>query len=154
MRIRGTQSSLYCDKPGRQARQELGDFCGQSDFLDKGEMMRFIDQGRGPLSFQSFNKIYQDVVLDVYKYWTPQMQVEIAAHNYGWNPGLLDVKIYLQASSVRFYKAYQSFVGRGDVQTVCDVGGFWGVFSITLKELGYDVSMTESLQYYSDSFSE
>ena len=70
------------------------------------------------------------------------MQVEIAAHNYGWNPGLLDVKIYLQASSVRFYKAYQSFVGRGDVQTVCDVGGFWGVFSITLKELGYDVDVT------------
>jgi 2-polyprenyl-3-methyl-5-hydroxy-6-metoxy-1,4-benzoquinol methylase len=34
------------------------------------------------------------------------------------------------------------------------VGGFWGVFAITLRELGYDTTMTEALQYYSDSFSQ
>lgn len=107
-----------------------------------------------PLSFQSFDKIYQASVREVYKYWTPQMQEEIAAHCYGWNPGLFDFRTYLQSSSVRFYKAYCSFTERGSEQSVCDIGGFWGVFPITLKSLGFNVTMTESLQYYSDSFSD
>ena len=37
---------------------------------------------------------------------------------------------------------------------VCDVGGFWGVFPITLKRLGYQVTLTESLEYYGTAFNE
>jgi 2-polyprenyl-3-methyl-5-hydroxy-6-metoxy-1,4-benzoquinol methylase len=80
------------------------------------------------------------------------MQMEIAVHNQGWTPALYDFRYYLAASSVRYYKAYRSFAKKGNNQTICDVGGFWGTFPITLKALGYDVTMTESLQYYSDSF--
>jgi 2-polyprenyl-3-methyl-5-hydroxy-6-metoxy-1,4-benzoquinol methylase len=105
-----------------------------------------------PCSFKRFNEIYLDVVEGVYRYWTPEMQLELATHNQGWSPDRFDFGIYLRASSIRFYKAYCSLAEREGRQTVCDVGGFWGVFPITLKRLGYDVTMTESLQYYGDSF--
>jgi 2-polyprenyl-3-methyl-5-hydroxy-6-metoxy-1,4-benzoquinol methylase len=104
------------------------------------------------VSFQAFNEIYQDAVSSVFEYWSPQMQKEIAIHCYGWRPGCFDFRNYLQLSSIRFYKAYYSFAGQGTKQTICDVGGFWGVFPLTLKALGYDVTMTESLRYYGDSF--
>jgi 2-polyprenyl-3-methyl-5-hydroxy-6-metoxy-1,4-benzoquinol methylase len=104
------------------------------------------------LSFERFDKEYQDVVEAVYRYWTPQMQVELASHNVGWDLGKFNFATYLRASSIRFYKAYSSFAEQGCRQTVCDVGGFWGVFPVTLKRLGYGVTMTESLQYYGDSF--
>lgn len=80
------------------------------------------------------------------------MQKEIAAHCHGWNPRLFDFKAYLQASSMRFYKAYSSFAEDDDIKSVCDVGGFWGVFLITLRKMGYTVTMTETLRYYSGAF--
>jgi 2-polyprenyl-3-methyl-5-hydroxy-6-metoxy-1,4-benzoquinol methylase len=104
------------------------------------------------LSFSDFDKVYQEAVNAVFKYWTPQMQMEIAAHCYGWRPGRFDFRNYLRVSSIRFYKAYRSFAEGGKEQTICDIGGFWGVWPVTLKALGYKVTMTESLQYYSHSF--
>ncbi|MBI4530045.1 MAG: methyltransferase domain-containing protein [Candidatus Latescibacteria bacterium] len=76
----------------------------------------------------------------------------MAVHNYGWTLGLTNFEVYLCASSIRYYKAYLSFAGDKNARRVCDVGGFWGVFPVTLKELGYDITMTETLQYYSDAF--
>lgn len=38
----------FFDRLGQQARQELNDFCDQTDFLDRGEVMRYLDAGRGP----------------------------------------------------------------------------------------------------------
>lgn len=105
-----------------------------------------------PLSFQQFDVIYQDSVKVVFEYWTGQMQIELASHCHAWGPGLTDFRNYLQVSSIRFYKAYRAIAMRGDRQRVCDLGGFWGVFPLTMKRLGYDVSMTEALQYYGDSF--
>jgi len=106
------------------------------------------------LSFQSFDAMYQDAVRFVLEHWTHQMQAELAAHCHAWGPGLFNFESYLHASSIRFYKAYCSFADEGSAQKICDVGGFWGVFPITLKTLGYDVTMTESLQYYGDSFNQ
>lgn len=88
----------------------------------------------------------------VYEHWTEQMQIELAAHCHAWGPGLSDFRDYLQVSSIRFYKAYRAIATSESNQRICDVGGFWGVFPLTLKKLGYDVAMTESLQYYGDSF--
>lgn len=104
------------------------------------------------ISFQDFDKFYQETVQAVYNYWTPQMQMKVAAHCYGWAPGNFDFRTYLQASSLRFYKTYCSLADNGHEQTICDVGSFWGVFPLTLKALGYNVTITESLQYYSHSF--
>jgi asparagine synthase (glutamine-hydrolysing) len=38
----------FFDKLGARTRQELGAFCEQTDFLDGGEVLRLMDQGRGP----------------------------------------------------------------------------------------------------------
>jgi 2-polyprenyl-3-methyl-5-hydroxy-6-metoxy-1,4-benzoquinol methylase len=107
---------------------------------------------RVPLSFQQFDVVYQDAVKVVFEYWTEQMQIELARHCHGWGPGLTDFRDYLEISSIRFYKAYCAIVRGGEAQTVCDVGGFWGVFPLTLKKLGFEVSMTEAMKYYGDSF--
>lgn len=37
----------FFKKLGEKTTQELNDFCNQTDFLDKNEVMRFIKQGRG-----------------------------------------------------------------------------------------------------------
>lgn len=105
-----------------------------------------------PLSFEEFDRVYQESVELVFEHWTSEMQAEMAVHCHAWGPDLFDFKNYLTVSSNRFYRAYRAFASRGHKQRVCDVGGFWGVFPITLKELGFDVAMTESLQYYGDSF--
>ncbi|MBA3806438.1 MAG: class I SAM-dependent methyltransferase [Acidobacteria bacterium] len=105
-----------------------------------------------PLSWQAFNEVYQASVRRVLEHWTTQMQWEIASHCRGWSPDRFDFRDYLEASSVRFYRAYRAFTKAGDPPSICDVGGFWGVFPVTLRELGYDVTMTESLQYYGGSF--
>jgi hypothetical protein len=51
------------------------------------------------LPFQSFDQMYQDVVRTIYQFWTPQMQMELAAHNHGWAPGKFDFRNYLRAAS-------------------------------------------------------
>ncbi len=104
------------------------------------------------LSFQQFDLIYQESVNTVFQHWTREMQEELATHCHSWSPESFDFRNYLEVSSIRFFKAYRSFAKEGIGPRVCDVGGFWGVFPLTLKKLGFDVAMTESLQYYGDSF--
>ena len=104
------------------------------------------------LSFKRFNDVYRNAVRDVYEYWTPEMQLELARYNQGWAPAFFDFGAYLRASSVRYYKAYRLLAEKGSDQTVCDVGGFWGCFPVTLKRLGYKVTITETLRYYGGSF--
>ncbi|MBD0373202.1 MAG: methyltransferase domain-containing protein [Pyrinomonadaceae bacterium] len=104
------------------------------------------------ISFQEFDKVYQASVRAVFEHWTPEMQKEMAQHCHAWSPGLFDFKNYLEASAIRFYKAYLRVAEQGAQVSVCDVGGFWGVLPLTLKEMGYKVAMTESLKYYNDSF--
>jgi len=104
------------------------------------------------MKYKEFDIIYQKVLDEIYEYWTPEMQKELSIHNYAWSTEIFDFKSYLQRSSIRFFKAYQTFADKGLDQKICDVGGFWGVFPLTLKELGFNVTMTESLQYYSESF--
>lgn len=104
------------------------------------------------LTFGEFNNTYQDVVGTVLKYWTPKMQEELSKHNIGWANSSIDFRQYFKCSAIRFYKAYRAFFLQGG-QSLCDIGGFWGIFTITLKRLGVeDIYMTESLQYYSNAF--
>ena len=39
---------LFFDKLGKQTRKELNDFCDKTDFLDRTEVMKLIDEGQGP----------------------------------------------------------------------------------------------------------
>jgi 2-polyprenyl-3-methyl-5-hydroxy-6-metoxy-1,4-benzoquinol methylase len=104
------------------------------------------------LSFEAFDSVYQDSVRAVMDEWNSETQFELARHCHAWGPGLFDFRDYLQVSSLRFYKAYSAIAEGGMQQRICDVGGFWGVFPMTLKAIGFDVTMTESLQYYGNSF--
>jgi len=38
----------FFDRLGETARRELEDFCGQTDFLDRDEVIRLVDEQRGP----------------------------------------------------------------------------------------------------------
>lgn len=101
---------------------------------------------------REFDRACNGVVDLVMRFWTPEMQSEIARHNAGWARGRTDFEVYLRASSTRFWRAYVALNASHD-DSVCDVGGFWGVWPLTLRSLGHtDVSMTEALHYYSDAF--
>lgn len=103
------------------------------------------------VSEKEFQALYRDTVKEVFGYWTPEMQAEIASHCHGWSPGLFDFKVYLEASWRRFHRAYRTLAALPGGK-LCDIGGFWGVFPITMKALGFQVTMTESLKYFSGSF--
>ena len=103
------------------------------------------------LSFSEFDKVYQSSVDEIWPHWNEEMQSEIARHCIAWSPGRMDFLGYLRLSSVRFYKAYCSLVETKS-RSLCDVGGFWGVWPMTAKKLGFEVAMTETLKFYGESF--
>ncbi len=100
------------------------------------------------ISFKEFENIYNKHLKVIYGFWTPEMQANIAKHNLGWADTSFEE--YLKKSVKRFYIAYKNIPE--ETKTCCDIGGFWGVYPIVLKELGYDVVMTESMQFYDDGF--
>jgi 2-polyprenyl-3-methyl-5-hydroxy-6-metoxy-1,4-benzoquinol methylase len=112
-----------------------------------------LDSGVTEISFKEFDTVYQLTVSAALQHWTSAMQQEIGRHCYDWLPGRFDFGSYLRSSSIRFYKAFRSMTANGTRQRVCDIGGFWGVFPVTLKKLGFEsVTMTEALKYYSNAF--
>jgi SAM-dependent methyltransferase len=105
-----------------------------------------------PVSFAEFRRRYEDAVQSIWGFWSPAMQEEMAAHNVGWSLPQTDFRLYLDASAVRYHLAYRALTAADGARSVCDVGGFWGAFPLTLRALGYEVTMTEALQYYSQRF--
>ena len=104
------------------------------------------------LPFPEFDRVYQGTVREVYSHWSPAMQQRLAANCRSWAPDAFDFRNYLEASSVRFHRAYCQLAARAPGKRVCDVGGFWGVLAVTLGTLGFEVTMTESLGYYGGAF--
>lgn len=100
------------------------------------------------ISFNEFQKIYNKHLDVIYKFWTAEMQANIAKHNLGWAD--TNFEDYLKKSVKRFYIAYRNIPS--NTRTCCDIGGFWGIYPIVLKELGYDVVMTESMKFYDGGF--
>ncbi len=45
----------FLDQLGQKAREEINDFCDQTDFLDRSEVMRLLDYGRGSQSWYLLN---------------------------------------------------------------------------------------------------
>jgi 2-polyprenyl-3-methyl-5-hydroxy-6-metoxy-1,4-benzoquinol methylase len=104
------------------------------------------------LPFHEFDRVHQETVREVYAHWNPGMQERLAVNCRSWAPDVFDFRNYLQASSIRFYRAYCQLAALAPGRRVCDVGGFWGVLAVTLQALGFDVTMTESLGYYGGAF--
>lgn len=102
----------------------------------------------------TFRAVYESVVADVMEFYTGAMQAEMARHNAAWAAGSTDFEVYLRKSVRRFEAAYRFMLTKEPV-SVCDVGGFWGVWAVTLKRLGVpEVHMSEALRYYSGAFDE
>lgn len=99
-------------------------------------------------SFKEFQEIYNKHLDKIYSFWTAEMQANIAKHNLSWAD--YNFEDYLRKSSKRFYIAYKNIPE--NTITCCDIGGFWGVYPIVLKELGYEVVMTESMKFYDEGF--
>ncbi|MBL8470188.1 MAG: methyltransferase domain-containing protein [Rhodocyclaceae bacterium] len=99
-----------------------------------------------------FCATYQRSVDDVFAFLTPAMQLELARHCHGWRPGAMDFRAYFAASELRYAIACESLHEHDGLSTLCDVGGFFGVFALTLARLGYPIAMTEALAYYSQAF--
>ena len=104
-----------------------------------------------PVTFERFRGLYDKRLKQVYAYWSPRMQDEIGSHCAGWRTGRFDFGVYLSRSVIRFHRAYRALAVSG-CRTVCDVGGMWGLLPLVLRDLGYDVCMTEVRSYYSSSF--
>lgn len=106
------------------------------------------------LSHAAFDAVYQRNVTAAMPLVTSEMQEQIGKHCYDWRPGRFDFESYLRLSSRRFYECYRA-LGQGQdlPRRICDIAGFWGVFPVTLKQLGFpSVAMTETLAYYGPAF--
>jgi len=103
------------------------------------------------LSFAEFKTRYDTRLERVFSFWTREMQDEIARHCAGWHSSRFDFRVYLERSAQRFHRAYLSLVRRR-CRSVCDVGGLWGLLPVVLRDLGFDVCMTEAKSYYSEAF--
>jgi 2-polyprenyl-3-methyl-5-hydroxy-6-metoxy-1,4-benzoquinol methylase len=102
-------------------------------------------------SVSDFDREYSRALSEIFQYWTPDMQRQMAVHCQGWAPGDFDFKAYLAASVVRFAHVYEALLAHGG-RSVCDIGGFWGILPIVLRRLGFKVAMTEALGYYDKCF--
>lgn len=103
-----------------------------------------------PISFSEFNKIYLNNLKSISNFISDKIQTQLGKHNYGWRRGNTSFENYLKLSVKRYYIAYKQFYNKGNI--FCDVGGFWGVFPLTLKDIGFNVFMTETLKYYDNAF--
>lgn len=101
------------------------------------------------ITYREFSSVYQEKVKDVLKHYTPEMQTEIAKHNQGW-AAPYSFENYLINSVTRYYNIIASM--KEQTKSIADIGGFWSVFPLTMKEFGFDVYMTEAKKYYSNSF--
>jgi 2-polyprenyl-3-methyl-5-hydroxy-6-metoxy-1,4-benzoquinol methylase len=99
-----------------------------------------------------FRAAYAAALTEIQSHWTEGMQLEIARHNYPWRPGSTDVVAYMRASHVRYENAIDLLGGIDRLATLCDIGGFLGIFPLTLAKLGVRVAMTEALKFYSSAF--
>jgi 2-polyprenyl-3-methyl-5-hydroxy-6-metoxy-1,4-benzoquinol methylase len=104
-----------------------------------------------PISFDRFALVYRDAVDSVWQHWNPEMQTSLAKHCTAWGPGRTDFLDYLRLSAVRFYGAYVAAI-ENECASICDVGGFWGVWPITAAKLGFRAAMTETLRFYGRAF--
>jgi 2-polyprenyl-3-methyl-5-hydroxy-6-metoxy-1,4-benzoquinol methylase len=99
---------------------------------------------------KDFKREFDRSVADVFRHWTPEMQAQIARHNSAWAG--FDFRIYLESSISRYRLPYDLVRKLAKDAEICDLGGFWGVYPLTLRRLGVKIAMTEALKYYDQCF--
>ena len=104
------------------------------------------------LTFDEFRAVYHRSVADVLSFWSPEMQKALAAHNAGYLGETTNFETYLKASDIRYFMAYEAVVRGRESARICDIGGFWGAWPLTLVRLGHSATMTEALDYFGQAF--
>jgi 2-polyprenyl-3-methyl-5-hydroxy-6-metoxy-1,4-benzoquinol methylase len=97
-------------------------------------------------SNEIISSTYREAVREILTF-IPADQSAIAKHNVGWRSGNFDPKQYLLNSETRYLRALKVIQSAG-VKSVLDVGGFLAVFPLTLRRLGFSVSIAEKFGYY------
>ena len=98
------------------------------------------------LSTLDFQKIYRETVDEVIARM-PSDWSAIAKHNVGWRKGSFDARQYLLDSELRYLKVLK-LLPKTSGTRILDVGGFLAAFPLTLRRLGYDVTIAEKFDYY------
>lgn len=91
----------------------------------------------------NFSKKYKQANYVVFKH---APKTNLSEYNYAWKD--FDFKQYLDCSVKRFEKAYNL----RKPGKCLDIGSFFGTFGLTLKRLGFDVTIAEKLEYYKGAF--
>lgn len=89
-----------------------------------------------------FSRIYRQAVGELMA-CMPDDWGPMARHNVGWVKGNFDARQYLLDSETRFLRTYRVFAEK-QCKKLLDVGGFLAAFPLTMKRLGFDVSVTEN----------
>jgi len=100
-----------------------------------------------------FREIYLDTFSEIKKYITREALIGLSKHNYDWHPDRYNMAEYLKKSAAKSERTY-CFIKKKypDKIKILDVGGFFGVFPVTLKKMGYEVAITEKYAYYEGHF--
>lgn len=98
---------------------------------------------------KEFSGIYQACVREMSERM-PTDWSALAKHNAGWRKARFDAESYLVTSEVRYWHAL-NFIMKTGARSILDVGGFLGPFPLSLKRIGYDVSIAERYSYYGDA---
>lgn len=74
----------------------------------------------------------------------------ISKHNVGWRKERFDASQYLRDSERRYAKVLK-LLPQTQGARILDVGGFLAAFPLTLRRLGYEVTIAEKFDYYGNA---
>lgn len=98
----------------------------------------------------AFEKIYMEYLTYLSRYINDDLQQRIARNNNGFAG--FDLIGYYRREWKKYFFAYQCIARNIKGKTICDCGGFLGVFAYVLVRFGYQVSIIEALKYYDNVF--
>lgn len=98
---------------------------------------------------ENFPAAYREAVDEVMALM-PRDLGAIAKHNAGWRSGNFDPRQYLLDSGSRYLRVLPILLA-SNAKSVLDVGGFMAAFPLTLRRLGFEVSIAEKFGYYDHS---
>ena len=77
-----------------------------------------------------------------------QAQERLAQHDAGVDPDTFSMRVYLEASAVRYRNAIELIERHApDARSVLDVGAYPGAFTLALARLGYEVVAVDAYSY-------
>jgi 2-polyprenyl-3-methyl-5-hydroxy-6-metoxy-1,4-benzoquinol methylase len=104
---------------------------------------------KAAFSANHFTKIYRDSVDEVIARM-PADWSAISKHNVGWRKERFDASQYLRDSERRYAKVLK-LLPQTQGARILDVGGFLAAFPLTLRRLGYEVTIAEKFDYYGNA---